>query len=347
MSWPRKEDITQGVIDMLKVNMNFKDSEKLLVVSDVPRLEDWLEMEQSELQETLERVALGRLVGEIAQEQFPDATVEFFPFPATGGHGTEPDEKTAAKMREPDVLLCLTRYSLSHTNAREAATSSGARVASMPGFTHEMLAPGGPMAVDHNQMAVDCQRFADLMTAAEEVHIRTPHGTDLRFSLKGRKGNVDHGLYQEVGTWGNLPAGESYAAPLEGTGEGRLVVPAGWFPGLKEEMVLTISKGLVVSLEGGGKVGDDFRGLLDFESDDPIVLARRNIAELGIGTNPNARRPDNVLEAEKIMGTVHVAIGDSSHMGGVVEADLHEDFILPEAELIFDGKTIIRDGEWL
>jgi len=110
MSWPIKEEIAQGVIDMLQVNMNFKESEKLLVVSDVPRLEDWLEMEQSELQETLERVALGRLVGEIAQEQFPDATVEFFPFPATGGHGTEPDEKTAAKMREPDVLLCLTTW---------------------------------------------------------------------------------------------------------------------------------------------------------------------------------------------------------------------------------------------
>ncbi|GAI08948.1 unnamed protein product, partial [marine sediment metagenome] len=68
-------------------------------------------------------------------------------------------------------------------------------------------------------------------------------------------------------------------------------------------------------------------------------------AELGIGTNPNARRPDNVLEAEKIRETIHIAIGDSSHMGGKVTADLHQDFIVPKPTLKFDGKVIIKDGK--
>ena len=71
------------------------------------------------------------------------------------------------------------------------------------------------------------------------------------------------------------------------------------------------------------------------------------MAELGIGTNPNASRPDNVLEAEKIKGTVHIAIGDNSHMGGKVESDLHEDFIQPDAELVLDGKQVILGGEWI
>jgi len=86
--------------------------------------------------------------------------------------------------------------------------------------------------------------------------------------------------------------------------------------------------------------------LLKLDSDEPLYRARRNLAELGIGTNPNARRPDNVLEAEKIQGTVHVAIGDNIHMGGQVESDLHDDFVQPEVDLFLDGQPVILRGKW-
>ena len=66
MTWPRKEDITQGVLDMLRVNMNWKETEKLVIVSDLPRLEDWRQSEDRKLTEALERVYLARLVNEIA-----------------------------------------------------------------------------------------------------------------------------------------------------------------------------------------------------------------------------------------------------------------------------------------
>ena len=348
MSWPQKEIITPGVVDMLQVNMKLKTGEKLLVVSDVPRLADWRQARQGELTEALERVVLARLVCEIAQEQFPETAVHFHPFPATGGHGTEPDVETAVTMRNADVLLCLTSYSLSHTDARQEATRNGVRVASMPGFTHAMLAPGGPMAVDYNQVAADCRRFANLLTAADEVIVRSPHGTDLRFRVNGRSGQVDDGLYGESAErWGNLPAGEAFIIPVEGSGEGTLVAPAGWYPDLKEDMVFTFAKGVVVSLTGGGDVGNYFRQMLALDSNDPQHQARRNLAELGIGTNSNARQPDNVLEAEKILGTVHVAIGDNIHMGGRVESDLHEDFVQPNIELVLDRQQIIVGGKWL
>ncbi|MBS7621234.1 aminopeptidase, partial [Candidatus Bathyarchaeota archaeon] len=60
-----------------------------------------------------------------------------------------------------------------------------------------------------------------------------------------------------------------------------------------------------------------------------------------------AKRPDNVLESEKIRGTVHLAIGDNSHMGGKVSSDLHQDFIIPKPTLIFDGKKIMENGKLL
>jgi leucyl aminopeptidase (aminopeptidase T) len=46
---------------------------------------------------------------------------------------------------------------------------------------------------------------------------------------------------------------------------------------------------------------------MQFDSDAEQHRCRRNVTELGIGTNPNAKSPLNLLEAEKIKGTVHVA----------------------------------------
>jgi leucyl aminopeptidase (aminopeptidase T) len=346
MSWPQKEAIAQGVVDMLRVNMGLKPGETLLVVTDTPRPIDWQNESLARLEAMSERAMLARLVAEVAGERFPDCSVSFLPFPATGSHGAEPETAVAGRMQEANVVIGLTTYSLSHTNARQGATQAGARLASMPEFEARMFEAGGPMAADYRQIAADTQVFADLLTAAGEVVVRAPHGTDLRFSLKGRPGQVDAGLYTRPGQWGNLPAGEAFAIPLEGSGEGQLVAPAGWYPTLTEDMIFRIEKGVVVELLGGGGVGDKFRELLNLGDDDPVYKARRNLAELGIGTNPNARKPDNVLEAEKIKGTLHIAIGDNIHMGGLVEADLHDDFVQPQADLLLDGKPVIVGGEW-
>jgi len=333
---------------MLRVNMGLQPGERLVVATDIPRTADWQTEAPSRLQGMLERAMLARLVAEIAVERFPQCAVSFLPFPSAGGHGTEPEPDAASQMRQADVVLAMTTYSLSHTDAREAVTKAGGRLASMPGFEARMLGPGGPMAADYRQIAADCRAFADLLTAATEIVVRTPAGTDLRFSLEGRPGQIDDGFYDGTGVemWGNLPAGEAYVVPLEGTGEGRLVVPAGWYPDLQQEMVLRIRQGEVVDVQGGGAAGDEFCRLFRFDSDDPVYRARRNLAELGIGTNPNARRPDNVLEAEKIKGTVHIGIGDNIHMGGQVASDLHQDLVQPQPDLLLDGIPVIVGGAW-
>jgi leucyl aminopeptidase (aminopeptidase T) len=347
MSWPDKNTITQNVVDMLNVNMKLKADEKLLVVSDYPRPEDWLNYSYLILEDMLERVILARLVAEIAREQFVDTHVRFHPFSATGMSGKEPDGETASLMKGADVLLCLTEHSLSHSDARDAATKANVRIASMPTFDHIMFAPDGPMAVDYQQVSADSKKFADLLSAADQVVVQTHYGTDLSFRLSGRPGQVDDGLYGDAPElWGNLPAGEAYVIPLEGTGEGQLVILAGWYPELYEEMVLTFKNGSVVDLQGGGQIGKEFSKLLDLESNDELFRSRRNLAELGIGTNPNAHRPDNVLEGEKIKGSVHIAIGDNIHMGGKVESDLHEDFVQPQADLYLDGVPVILQGKW-
>jgi leucyl aminopeptidase (aminopeptidase T) len=345
MGWLDKEQITKAVLDMLTVNMDLKEGERLLVLTDVPSTDDWREKDQEILSDMLERAMLAKIVNEIASVHHQNCTVEFSTYPAVGSHGAEPPKVVTAKLLQADVVIAITSYSLSHTDARQEATKAGTRLASMPGFLARMFAPDGPMAVDYQQVAVEGQAFADQLTAAQDAVVRTPEGTDLHFSLAGRNGESDDGLYTTKGSWGNLPAGEAYIAPVEGTAQGKLVVPSGWYPGLEEDMMLYFRDGLVYELEGGGAIGTEFLELLKPEDDRDPYLSRRNLAELGIGTNPNASHLDNVLEAEKIQGTVHLAIGDNSHMGGVVSADFHQDFILPHPELILDDVPVKLKGK--
>jgi leucyl aminopeptidase (aminopeptidase T) len=195
------------------------------------------------------------------------------------------------------------------------------------------------MLADYEAVFRETREWADQLTACREVHILTSLGTDLKFSIEGRLGGSDHGLFHKPGDWGNLPAGEAYIAPVEGTAQGKLVVPAGWYLDLKSDMTLVFEDGYVTSLSSGGKVGEHFCSLFRFGEEE--FLHRRNCAELGIGTNPNAKNAENILEAEKIRGTIHIAVGDSAHMQGKTASDLHEDFIIPNPVVYFDGKKVM------
>jgi len=84
-----------------------------------------------------------------------------------------------------------------------------------------------------------------------------------------------------------------------------------------------------------------------------VKLAERpdnsNIAELGIGTNKGASRPDNILESEKISGTIHIALGDNSSFGGRVRTPFHQDFIFfkPTVILVYKKgrKILLKNGQ--
>jgi len=342
----RREKIEQGVISMFKVNMGVKSGEKLLVITDVTTTAQWVEKESKQLAEMTKRSLLAKMVSEIAAQKFPDCKVEFYAYSSTGRSGTEPGKQVEEKMKEADVAVAITSYSLSHTEARDNATKSGTRVASMPSFIPEMFYPGGPMAADYTKIHEECHKIAKLVDQANEVILTSPGGTDLKFSLEGRRALIDDGILAEKGAFGNLPSGEVYSAPLEGTANGNLVVEKGWGT-LTEDLTLVFEDGRVTRVIGGGKVGDGLRETLACGENEEPYLSRRNCAELGIGTNPNARRLDILLEAEKIRKTVHIAVGDSSHMGGKVSADLHRDFVISKPTLKFDGKILIEDGEIL
>ena len=73
-----KEGIAQAVVDMFRVNMGLKSAEKVLVVTDVLTIEEWVEYDREKLTDFAERSILAKIVSEIAKEKFSDCPVEFF-----------------------------------------------------------------------------------------------------------------------------------------------------------------------------------------------------------------------------------------------------------------------------
>jgi len=205
----------------------------------------------------------------------------------------------------------------------------------MPLFDEAMLT--GAMGVDWQMMSQRIRAIVSRVKNSETIEISTPKGTSITFSRQGRKVHADTGLITEPGSFSNLPAGEVYLAPLEGTTQGLLVLE--WAPTrkLNKPIYLSIEKGMVIKVEGDEEYVDYLKEKF-FEKKE-----NRNIAELGIGTNDRASRPDNILEAEKILGTVHIALGDNSSFGGEVRTSFHQDFVFFEPSVTLISKKGNRD----
>lgn len=209
--------------------------------------------------------------------------------------GAEPPSAVAQLMKNVDVVVAPTSKSLTHTSARLAASRAGVRIATLPGVTQDMLLRA--IKIDYIKLNKVTRQLAKLLSQAKTARLTCPRGTDLTMNLEGREGRPDTGIIHESGAFSNLPAGEAFIAPVEGTSEGKI--------------------------ETAGKPG-------------------QNIAELGIGTNPKAIISGEVLEDEKVLGTVHIAIGDNKNFGGKVKAPYHLDGMILEPTLWLNGKKFSK-----
>lgn len=255
-------------------------------------------------------------------------------------HAAEPPATLAAAMRAADVVLAPTVQSLSHTAARREASEAGARIATLPGVTEEMLAR--VMSADMASLRRRGGALAERLTAADSARITCANGSDLTVGLAGRTAIPDAGELGAPGAFGNLPCGEGFIAPVEGTSEGRLVVD-GSIAGIgrvSAPVELIVEAGHLVS--ASGPEGERLMELLTAHGRDGT-----NVAELGIGTNEKAILTGNILEDEKILGTCHVAFGASAAIGGTVQVPVHLDCVALRPEVRIGDELVLRDGELL
>jgi leucyl aminopeptidase (aminopeptidase T) len=253
-------------------------------------------------------------------------------------HAAEPPKTMADAMAGADVILAPTVQSLSHTAARKRATENGARAATLPGVTEAMLAR--VMSADMEGLRRKGHAVAEALDGAAEAHITDANGTDLRLDLSGREAIPDAGELTEPGAFGNLPCGEGFISPVGGNG---ILMIDGSMAGIglvDEPVELVIEGGHLTSARGGQ--GMAFMELLTEHGDDATT-----IAELGVGTNEKAKVTGEILEDEKILGTVHIAFGASAGIGGSVQVPVHLDCVVMKPTLELDGEAIVRDGELL
>jgi leucyl aminopeptidase (aminopeptidase T) len=253
-------------------------------------------------------------------------------------HASEPPASIAAAMAAADVVLAPTVQSLSHTAARRAATAAGARIATLPGVTEEMLAR--VMSADMEGLRRRGAAVAERLTGGAEARITSAAGSDLRLGLAGREAIADAGDLTAPGAFGNLPCGEGFIAPLEGSGEGTLIVDGtiATLGAPDEPVQLTVEAGHLVAAEGA--IGERLLELLRAGGE-----GGTNVAELGIGTNEKAIVSGEVLEDEKVLGTCHVAFGASAAIGGTVQVPIHLDCVVMKPDVTVDGEPLVRAGE--
>lgn len=340
----------RAIEKLYRVNMNLQKGERLLLLTD---------REKSDLVELMDEfINVAKSITD---------RVDHSIYPSLKGHGKEPPEevwkvafgdKAVEHLKNlklldrviykedyvedevlqvlkeygeniPQVVVAFAYYSTTHTFFRKALTQLGCRYASMPLFEPEMFF--GPMDVDWGYVATLSRDVADILSEAQWVHVKA-EGTDIEFSIEGRRAIADTGLFHERGQYGNLPAGEAFVAPLEFSAYGRLTIIYGPDRRLERPITLKFKDGAVDGIEGF----ENYRFYLEkiFKEHEKA----RFIAEFGVGTNPKASKPDNVLEAEKILGTIHIAIGDNHSFGGINKVPFHTDYVVFEPQVSVGGK---------
>ena len=280
-----------------------------------------------------EKEEIGEALFEVAQEVKANAMIVKMQ-PGTR-HGEEPPKPIAEMMKFVDVIIAPTQYSVTHTQARKRANRAGARVATMPGIIPSMMSSGG-MTADFKEVEKQVKKLAKILEGAKTVKIQTEIGTDLEVSVEGRNWYIDTGICHKKGEFINLPAGEVFIAPKEGTANGKLIIDGAFWEILKEPVIIDVKDGYAKRITGTKEIAKQVskRG-----------KEGRNIAEVGIGMNPKAKIIGNVLEDEKVMGTVHVALGDNSTFGGKCKAGIHIDGIIKDPTLLVDDETIMENGK--
>ena len=282
-----------------------------------------------------EKESIGRVLFEVAQEAKAEALL--VTMEPRSRHGEEPPKTIAEMMRYADVIIAPTAFSLTHTQARKRANRAGARIATMPGIITKMMSSGG-MTADFKEVRKGVNKLAKKLDGAKTVNILTKAGTDFQVSVEGRKWFRDTGICHKNGEFMNLPAGEVFIAPKEGTAQGKVVIDGAFWDILEEPVTLDVKDGLAKRISGSKEIAKQVS---------KQGKEARNIAEVGIGMNPKAKIIGNVLEDEKVMGTVHVALGDNSTFGGKVKAGIHVDGIIKNPTFIADDKVLMEDGKLL
>jgi hypothetical protein len=229
--------------------------------------------------------------------------------------------------------------------------SARTRIGHMPGVNEDVLRIAN---INFHRQVADCERLAVALGRGKRLELLSYDRDGQAHTLYADLGGWERlpvsssGVIQD-GSWGNVPSGETYIAPIEGTAWGAIVID-GSLPG----MVVQPGQAAILHFEHGClvKIDPPDGPLAAWLEESQIARARlkgdahwSNLAEIGIGVNPAVKHlTGNMLFDEKMAGTVHIALGSNRYMGGQVDASIHCDLVTQAPSLRIDGKSILERG---
>jgi leucyl aminopeptidase (aminopeptidase T) len=258
--------------------------------------------------------------------------------PVTRWAGDDPTPPIAHALDGADVVIALTHLSLGHSRQFTERLERGVfRFVSCPGVTGAQMVAGA-CAADYAEVFSIGDTIRNIIEGHRTIKITTALGTDLDADFVGMPIRHEHGA-QEPGDVACFPGGEVWQAPREGSAHGVVVVDvtASMLGRIQEPITLTIEEGAVRSIAGGSQA-DELRRIIDG------VENAVNIAEISIGTNRWARTTGNVSEDKKLLGSVHIALGDNRMLGGSTASPIHLDGVISRPTVRVDELEIVRDG---
>jgi len=314
-----------GAQKLVTVNGQVRPDETVVIVTDEKLL------------------AFADLVGDAAAEV--GASVVTCIMPERSQDGQEPPPPVAAAMAEADVIFSPVSVSITHTRAVRTALDRGARAILMTAYTEEIITSAGLLETDFEAQADLCRRLGTALTDGEMLRLTSPRGTDLSFSIADRRVNVLTNI-PDPGQLAPVPDIEVNVVPLEGSAKGTLIadasVPYLGIGVLNEPLTCSVEDGFITNMEGGEQA-EVLRAALEVHNDRNCF----NVAELGIGLNPNAKLTGRMLDDEGVLGTIHIGIGTSHTLGGFVVAPTHYDLPLWAPIIDSAGRLVQRGTEVL
>lgn len=285
---------------------------------------------------------------DIAKELFFESLkiskkTDYIEIPVGKINGEEPPKAIVKKMLDYDVIICPTTKSLTHTNARINASKKGARIATLPGITEDIMKRC--IDVDYDEMKKTSKKIADILDKGKIANIKTKKGTNITIDIKNVKSyGRECADFTKKGRYGNLPEGEIFLCPNKIGTNGIYIVDASQagVGKLKNQIKIIVEKGFATKISGRN----------DAEKLNKILKSIKNknaynLAEFGIGVNKKARITGIVLEDEKVFGTCHIALGKDDSFGGKINVPIHVDGVINKPTITIDNKMIMKEAKLL
>lgn len=266
--------------------------------------------------------------------------------------GTTPltgNRAAIAALKESDLVLDL--MTLLFSPEQHDILSSGTRIL-LAVEPPEVLVRMVPRADDQRRVAQAARR----LEGAQEMHITSAAGTDLRCPLGEFPVIQEYGFVDAPGRWDHWPSGFVLTWPNERQTQGTLVIDRGDIllpmkSYAQAPIRVTVNNGFVTNIEGGL----DAELLSDYMAsfNDPEAYA---MSHIGWGLQPRAhwstlamydREATIGMDARAYEGNFLFSFGPNNEAGGSRTTACHIDIPLRNCTVCIDGEPVVADGKVL